>query len=359
MQEESRDMQRVLSGVTAAIRQRVKHDAEFAASLSRVLGLDSARSLSEPPPREAPEVREPVRSARSFNEFFDAELVAKRCRLKALAARWQVVREAVAREGVRPVDDVVLAAGRELPDCYLWMCNAQQSRQRDEPTMERVARCYEALAEAAELVGPVDIPALEPVEDDADAKPSAEGLPAADHVQLLAEAQSALHVALGKHRTGGGFDADQMSAYVVAKEFGGRRRVFFRNLAREDRADPDNAADLTARIHDADAASDDRRDQRIDAGLSDLRKTITAAEASAGDGVLGVASHELALIRVAIMRLMADGLATDDPRLSAAASSALDLLPEEADAKVLGDEIDAVFAAAEEVSTHDEPAKAA
>ncbi len=344
------DVRRVMTGLVAAVRQRVKHDPGFGVAIVRLLGLDPTgrhaahaagvrREVSGDSPREA------TRAGRSFNEFFDAPLVAQRCRLKALAARWQSLRDRLPREVVRPVDEIVLDAGRELSDCYLWMCNATQARQRDEAAMETMARVYETLAEAAELVGPIDIPAIEQVGDDAVPLPS--DLPTAEHIQLLAEAQSALHAALGTYRTGGGFDADQMSAYVLAKEFGGRRRVFFRNLAREDRADPSQADDLRQRIAAADDDADEHRDARVAASLAAMQEAVAQAVDEAGDSDADVGSPAFAKLQVALMRLLAEGLETDDPRLVQAAEPLLSVLGEEADATVIGDDLDAVLGAAE------------
>ncbi len=311
------DVSVVLNGVVAAVRERAGSDDAFRGALVRLLGLSGSADEEQPPSATA----DHQRASRSFNEFFDADLVAKRCRLKAAAARWQTQRESLDREAVRPGDELILNMGRDLPDCYLWMCNVSKCRTRSEAAMQRVAAAYEALAEAADLVGPVDLATL--TGDSTD--------PSGDHVQLVAEAQSMLHVVLGDVRTGGGFDADQMSAYVLAKEVGGRRRTFFHFLARDDRADPTTSGDLRQRIADADLDAPQRTQARVSALLLHLRQIIDGAAES-----VDAADTDLAWARYDTNELVAAGLSAEDHRLTSAVAGLISRIPTDADDSILG-----------------------
>ena len=324
----SRDVTTAIAGIFAAVRERAEKDGEFRDALGRLLGFAAGESGATP---------EPARGGRSFSEHFDAELIARRCRLKAAAARWQVARRDLPREVARPGDDLVLTLGRELPDCYLWMCNAAQCRGRGPAEMGPVADAYRVLAEAAELVGSVDLASLEQ-DDDLDAGPDNEAL------QLLAEAQSMLHVILGDIRTGGGFDADQMSAFVLAKTVGGRRRTFFNYMARDDRADPAGAHDLLDRVREADPRSADRRADRLEALLADARVACDAAP-PAGD--VEADDPALAKLRLALSELLAEGVSPDDERIAGAIAPLLNRLAEDADESSLGAVIAEVFDHAE------------
>ena len=248
-------------------------------------------------------------------EAFDAELVAKRCRLKARAARWQHERESLDREATLRRDAEIIAEARAIPDGYLWMCRADLCRTRSAEAMGTLAGAFEAVAEAAELVGRFDY---------------AEGaaLPDEAAAQLLAEAQSMLHVAVARTRGGGGFDGDQMAAYIAAREVGRQSRVFLRHLALDDPADPAGHAELRGRIataaasrHEADAGR-----RRFDNLLGKLRYAANKLAEHDGD-VPGDHPHLPALAE-SVAGLLDAGLPAGDARLAGPLAPLLDRLTE-------------------------------
>lgn len=249
------DLQIALSGVFSAVRKAVREDPALRASLVRLLGLANPAKPTAPAAKPTPVPPKPVQPApavlrgprlvrqdepddldaerheeaarlprRDFGERFDGQTVAARCRIKARAARWQWQRDELERDAVKAGDESILSAGRALEDCYLWMCNAAQCRTRQREELDRIALAYEAVANAADLIGDVEFRA-----DDADE-------PDAAKVQLLAEAQSMLHVMAARVRGGGGHDPDQLAAFVAARELAGRVGKFIRFLALDDRA---------------------------------------------------------------------------------------------------------------------------
>ena len=248
-------------------------------------------------------------------EAFDADLVAKRCRLKARAARWQHEREGLDRETMIRRDAEIIAEARAIPDGYLWMCRADLCRTRTADAMETLAGAFEALAEAADLVGRFEYA------DDAD-KPGEEA------AQLLAEAQSMLHVAVARTRGGGGFDGDQMAAYIAAREVGRQSRVFLRHLALDDPADPAEHADLRRRVAEAAAAGHeaDAGRRRFEKLLGKLRYAAGKLAEHGGD-VPGDHPHLPALAE-SVAGLLDAGLPAGDARLAGPLAPLLDRLTE-------------------------------
>jgi hypothetical protein len=125
----------------------------------------------------------------------------------------------------------LITRAQELPDCYLWMCRRDRA-----PTaaarIEALAGCYEAAAEAADLLrvaGAADAELLPPALD------------------LAAEAQSALRGAVAA--ANGRLDNDQVRLYIAIKEAAARRGYFIQRYMRsEDPADPAGSDGLRERI---------------------------------------------------------------------------------------------------------------
>jgi hypothetical protein len=233
---------------------------------------------------------------------FEADLVAVRCRLKARAARWQYEREKLDRDETVRRDGLLIGEARQLPDGYLWMCRADQCRTRAREAMDLLAGAFETVADAAELVGRFD--------------PSDEAsIPDEARVQLLAEAQSMLHVMVGRTRVGAGFDGDQMAAFVAAREVGRRTRAFLRYLAVDDAADPEQAPELRARIarlREGEPSEDDEARRLEVKHLSKLRYAAGKLTALGPEVVIDPDDPHLAALAEAVRALEPDDL--DEPR---------------------------------------------
>ncbi|MFI4883258.1 MAG: hypothetical protein ACIAQU_11815 [Phycisphaerales bacterium JB064] len=119
----------------------------------------------------------------------DLPRVATRCRLKAESCRHQILRQDQERdtpeesESRQRMNDLI-AQAKGIPDCFLWMFFRKGLPTGNEQ-LEVIARCYEAMAQAAELCQ-----AMQPLDQWRDEDEVREAL------QLLSTTSSALRVAL-------------------------------------------------------------------------------------------------------------------------------------------------------------------
>lgn len=174
-------------------------------------------------------------------DAFPAELamIATRCELKARAC--PVARR---RRGLNPGDaefDEVLGElktmierGKALPGCFLWMFWPNEPLPSD-AVMEMIERNYANLSNAASTVSNIE------------SAPELRGL-LQQGVELLAEAQSALRVALESTWLTRP-DADQDHAFIWLAAKTKRDSVYIaRHMRLEDRADPGDHASLSQRL---------------------------------------------------------------------------------------------------------------
>ena len=161
----------------------------------------------------------------------DADLPAieARCRLKAEGVRWAATRRRRMDEGaefrleIAPRDREILDRAREL-DCYLWMNTPDFPIPKEPSSLEEVAGCFGAVADAVALVRGM-LPDLEANREFFE--------PALD---LLAEAQSALRVAIDRID---GPDQDQFRVYDWLRGVAAREQIYIRRHMRlDDPADP-------------------------------------------------------------------------------------------------------------------------
>lgn len=172
----------------------------------------------------------------------DLSLIEARCRLKAEGSRWAATRRRLLAEGasfhteVDPRDRDIIGRARELPNCFLWMCHSSGPSPTELSLYEQLASCYEAVAEGVALV--------RQIQDFAEAD-RADFEAALD---LLAEAQSALRVAVGDIE-GPAVDTDQNDAFHWLRTTATDEQIFIRNyMRRDDPADPRQASDIVSRI---------------------------------------------------------------------------------------------------------------
>jgi len=170
----------------------------------------------------------------------DLAMVAQRCGLKASSCRVVIERRAGAGDPIR--DEAVgnqiralLEQARALPDCFLWSLFPDAEQPSDE-ALAQCAACYDALGSGATLARLVNTH-LEASADDL-----------AGAVQLLAEASSALRVALQETWLTRD-DMDQLAAHQWLKQITWTKRVYVeRHMRLDDPADPSLASDLMQRM---------------------------------------------------------------------------------------------------------------
>src|SRR5688572_25609934 len=151
----------------------------------------------------------PLYPAEWTRQPFEPAAVAAACRIKAEACRWQSerARRLDLGEDVSEGDREIVARARAM-GAWLWMVSPNKWRERSEDAFAVVAGCYDALADAAELMALAD----------------QTGMQKEVSLRLLAEAQSSLRVAVedyGSTRR----DEDQESTFAWLRQETDARRV--------------------------------------------------------------------------------------------------------------------------------------
>lgn len=202
-------------------------------------------------------VTEPARPVYPLPRVTTADFgaIEARCRLKAEGARWAATRRRLMAEGtnfyiaVDPKDRDIIARAKELPNCYLWMCHPSGPSPVNLALYEEVSGCFEAMAEAVVLV--------QQIQDEAEVDQAQfEGA-----LDLLAEAQSALRVAIGA--IDGPVDIDQSEIFRWLKATATETQIFIRRFMRlDDPADPVQWPALLARIENMETGAQEARRRR-------------------------------------------------------------------------------------------------
>ncbi|MBX3385665.1 MAG: hypothetical protein KF768_03760 [Phycisphaeraceae bacterium] len=245
-------------------------------------------------------------SSAGANADVRLSLVVQRCRLKAESCRLFAERRAAEpgseaeREAVARIKRL-LAEGKALEGCFLWAL-FQDRPKPDDATLERIAKCYEAQASAAELCRRVD-----------ELHPGERCEEMAEAMALLAEANSALRVAMRASWLKDD-DRDQADVHAWLRRQTSMRRVYIaRHMTVDDPADPTGAEDLLRSI----AALAGRVEN--EAGrLRDVSATLNKIRYHAGQIVKkGHGESEVDRRRIgdAVAHLMEVGLAASDPRI--------------------------------------------
>jgi hypothetical protein len=243
---------------------------------------------------------------------FDPQRVAPRCRMKAQAARWQSERERLLSEGehVADQDQALVGRAREA-GILLWMVSPMRWAERSEPAFAAVAGCYDALADAAELVAAAE----------------ASGQAQEEAILLLAEAQSAVKAAMSRYSTLTR-DDDQQATFLWLREQTYVRRIMTPFLRSDHLASPESHEDIRARVRRArdgiEAATG--RSRATEQLLRKLRFHVAkiAERPPESDD-----PHDAAQIAQIVEKLVADRVPPTDVRLREILTPILDLLPED------------------------------
>ncbi len=182
----------------------------------------------------------------------DLAVIESRCRIKAEATRWAATRLQRISEGanfeteIEPRDRELFAKANLVPDCFLWMSHPSGPSPTNPALYADIAGCFEAVADTLAVI--------RRTQNDPDLhKAEFEHL-----LNLLAEAQSALRVAIGT--IGGPADADQSQVFAWLKATASERQVYIqRHMRVTDPADPSLWSDLSARIEAVDAQVEETR----------------------------------------------------------------------------------------------------
>lgn len=185
----------------------------------------------------------------------DFKLVENRCRLKAQGCDFAIMRDRMIDAGepfdrIRGDYDALIARGKTLPDCFLWMVNPK-ALACEASTLESIRACYTNLADSAAMMGEYT-------------EARGEGHWPTDALWAMAEAQSALYASL-LHSPLLKADPDQLLCYGFVRDEARRRHLFMdRFLSIDAVADPAAAPDLAARITALrEAAAGERRSAKL------------------------------------------------------------------------------------------------
>lgn len=248
----------------------------------------------------------------------DAEqpVIEARCRLKAEGVRWAATRRRRMHEGaefrveIAPRDREILDRAKNL-ECFLWMCTPDFSVPKEPTSLEVVAGCFEAVADALGLVRGM-LPDVEANREFFE--------PALD---LLAEAQSALRVAID--RIEGPRDPDQFRVYDWLRGMAAREQIFIpRHMRLGDPADPAHLPDIEDRIEDMDARFQGVR-QRAKKRKSHLNRLRYHAKLI-GEGTGG--EHDWRKVAEAIGEMVEEGVPASNAEVREAALPILDDIPD-------------------------------
>ena len=275
------------------------------------LTLGQAKPTAEPAPISYPE-----RWARTAE--FDLSLIESRCRLKTEGGRWAATRRRLLAEGanfrteIEPMDQDIISRAKAVPDCFLWMCHPTGPSPADPKQYEVVAHCFETLADAVSLVRRIqEEPELLRNEFERS-------------LDLLAEAQSALRVAIDT--IDGPTDTDQMQAFNWLKATANERQIFIERYMRiSDPADPNQWADLEARIEalDSEVQETRRRNSKRRKALGKVRHkaSLIAADPQGAEG-------EWATLIATVEELVNDGMPASNREVRELLVPIIDELPE-------------------------------
>lgn len=170
----------------------------------------------------------------------DLALVAARSRLKAESCRHMIARRASLAdpeqaERTRQEMDALIARAKSMTECFLWVYWRDRTTP-DDATLLRAADCYDALADALELLRALEEAGFDRASPDA-----------AEAMQYAAEACSAMRVALAN--TWISSERDQHEIHVWLRRQTATHRVFIqRYMTVDDPADPAAMGDLRRRI---------------------------------------------------------------------------------------------------------------
>jgi hypothetical protein len=247
-------------------------------------------------------------------------MIEDRCRLKTAACRWAEQRRRLLsqaidyRTEVEPKDRDLIWQAKQLPDCFLWMCHSTGPNPADPAQWLMLAGCFEVLGEAIALIRKL-------LEDADEASEQFE-----QAVDLLAEAQSALRVAVSRLE-GPPTDHDQARVFGWLKHIAMQRQIFIRRFMRlDDPADPARWSELATRLNEFQSHWDEGRRKVLHRkkSLGRIRYKLTQLHALSPQDVV----HAWASIADDVDELVRNGLPPSNLELRDLLTEHVDQLPE-------------------------------
>lgn len=248
----------------------------------------------------------------------DLQLIETRCRLKAEGARWAATRRRLLTEGasfpteIEPKDRDIIARAKAVVDCFLWMCHPSGPNPADPGLYDHVAGSFEAVADVLAIIRQIDD------------QPDVHQDEFEQSLDLLAEAQSALRVAIA--RIDGPSDFDQVQVFNWLKTTASECQIFIRRHMRaNDPADPTEYADILSRIEGLDARLQEsrRRARHRKKVLGKIRHKVSLITNSPQD-----AEEHWGILIAAVDELVSEGLPPSNRELREMLVPAVDRLPE-------------------------------
>jgi len=237
----------------------------------------------------------------------DLGLVVRRTRLKAESCRFFIERRHDRDDPVREpalktrLDEMIATAKRDMSDCFLWVLWPHEEQPPDDRLRE-IASCYDAVAESAALCER----AIDP-----DGRLSNGEVQQA--FQLLAEASSALRVALGATWLTDD-DTDQEESHLWLRRETSVRGIFVeRHMKLDDPAVPARAGEVIAEakrllaMNDARVTSARKIDQLFNKAAYHARRVRNDPEPD---------RHDFETINVVMEELRTRGIGPTDVRVA-------------------------------------------
>lgn len=244
----------------------------------------------------------------------DLSLIAERSRLKSESCRLFIARRA-ARSGSDDERDLVarmnemIAKAKATRDCFLWVFWRERA-QPDDDALRAIAECYEALADASDLVAFLD------------EHPSAARRSDAEDAMLhLAHASAALRCALEATWLTSP-DIDQDESHLWLRRETAHRQIYVpRYMSIEDRPEPGDAPRIRADVAGLVEAARERKRAvaQVDERFKRMKYHAARVERDPTDG----APHDVARIDESVRNLLDLGVAPSDPRFAASIPSAV------------------------------------
>ncbi|MEM8873373.1 MAG: hypothetical protein AAGD32_03845 [Planctomycetota bacterium] len=269
--------------------------------------------------------------------------IAERCRLKAEALDWQPKRQALSaagqRETVQHGDADLISRAKQYDECFLWMCNEEFHKLREQAEFERAAHCYRAVAEAVEVLAAAET----------------SGDSVREAFLLVGEAQSALRVAIDQSGLRNS-DPDQREIFRWLRRETKSRQIYVPHMQLKSPADPADIEDVRGRLADLHTHLTEHRtaDKQHDEAVRKVQYHAHKIE-DAPDPACEFLRPEWEGLLSALDAARDKGLSSDDPALIEAIRPVLDLAPIDVNFHAYPGALD-VWAKAEESRTR--PAEA-
>jgi len=303
--------------VEASVLDSISNDSPaLVQNVERVREPLPELTLGRSPPRAEPP--RPLLSASDSSDT-DLKLIEDRCRMKAEGARWVAKRRRLLAEGanypsaIEPTDQEIIVRAKQIEGCFLWMCHPTGPSPANLALFDEVGTCFDTLVEALSLVRQVQ------------EEPEANSKEFQSAIELLAEAQSALRVAI--ESIDGPNDTDQIEVFHWLKATSARIPIFIQRYMRlDDPADPSLWPQLRSRIADAQTQFQDSKRVR-----SQRKKLLGKVQHKATlilNDPTGAAEQWELLIKN-VCELVGTGTPPSHPKLRDALIPIIELLPDQ------------------------------